>query len=619
MLSEEESLMMLLFRKHILFCIGCLVASVSFAQKDSVRLLEEVKLYHNFSAKLNSGYMVQVLSDSIVNAQQLSLGTLLQYRANLYFKQNGNGMVSSIALRGSSTSQTSVFWNGIAINSSLNGQVDFNTLSANSFNQIEIRKGGGSVLFGSGAIGGAINLRDQIIFIKKTALQANIGVASYNTQKVVVVGEKSNESFFAKIAVEGVRSNNDFPYLETSLRNENGAYRNHYIKGVLGYQLNANNQLHFFANYGANDRDLSRTLTAPSNANLENFDSRFMLAWKNFGTNYTSSLNVAYLKEKYHYFPDKSVTDFSFGETENILVKYDFKRFLRKNISFHVGFEDRLIYGRGTNINKENRNSLEGYFLMNHQPIERLTYNLSIRKGTSTAFKVPFIYALDVRYNLPKNIGIRANYSTNYRLPTFNDLYWNPGGNLDLLAEQSRGGELGIDFSATNFTAALSSYITDSENLIQWRPNTTGLWQPVNVQNVRSYGAELELGIKKRIHKHHFFLESAYAYTISKDQNLEKQLIYVPKHKLNNTFSYRYKSWSLVWNQQYTSEAFTTTSNTQSVDPFWMANTTISKAFTKYKVNIGLHVHNLFNTKYETVAFRPMPGRNIELNINFKI
>ena len=85
------------------------------------------------------------------------MGELLEKQSNLYFKQNGYGMVSSISLRGTTASQTGVFWNGIAINSALNGQTEFNTIQGNSFNAIEIRRGGGSVLLGNGALGGAVN------------------------------------------------------------------------------------------------------------------------------------------------------------------------------------------------------------------------------------------------------------------------------------------------------------------------------------------------------------------------------------------------------------------------------------------------------------------------------
>ncbi|UCE92629.1 MAG: TonB-dependent receptor plug domain-containing protein, partial [Flavobacteriaceae bacterium] len=96
------------------------------AQNDSINQLDEIVLRGNFSPLVNSGFEVKVISDSILKNTYSSLGELLQQQANFYFKQNGYGMVSSISLRGTSASQTGVYWNGIGINSALTGQTDFN-------------------------------------------------------------------------------------------------------------------------------------------------------------------------------------------------------------------------------------------------------------------------------------------------------------------------------------------------------------------------------------------------------------------------------------------------------------------------------------------------------------
>jgi len=144
------------------FLFLILTAGSVYSQIDSINKLDEVVLHGNFSPVMNSGYEIQVITDSVLRSNYVSLGELLQEQANFYFKQNGAGMVSSISLRGTTASQTGIYWNGIGINSALNGQTDFNTIQANSFDKLEVRKGGGSVLFGNGSVGGAINLKDEV-------------------------------------------------------------------------------------------------------------------------------------------------------------------------------------------------------------------------------------------------------------------------------------------------------------------------------------------------------------------------------------------------------------------------------------------------------------------------
>ncbi|HHC80775.1 MAG TPA: TonB-dependent receptor [Flavobacteriia bacterium] len=594
------------------------ITVVAYAQNDTIHLLDEVKLYGNFSPAINSGYQVQILTDSTINSRQQSLGTLLQNKANLYFKQNGFGMVSSISLRGSGASHTGVYWNGIAINSSLNGQTDFSTFSANSYNRIEIRKGGGSILFGSGAIGGAINISDQIIFTRKKETQINLALASYNTQKTLVSSQYGNQSFYAKMVVEGKRSDNDYPYLGTELVNENGNYQNYHIKAVLGYVINSNNQLHLFATHSNNDRNLSRTLTASSRSKLKNKENRLLLDWKNFGASYNSSLKLAYLNEEYNFFFNKASSDFSFGKSNNFIVKYNYTYFFNNTLSIHSGVENTYSTANGTNLKNEDRNNVEAYLLVHQKPLKQLRYNISLRKGFSSVYEIPFIYAADLKYSVSPQVDINANFSTNYRLPTYNDLFWNPGGNPDLLAEDSTTGEIGFGYHSKKITLSLGAYSTKSNNLIQWRPVTGTFWRPVNVQDVSSYGVEFDMGIQHQIGIHQLSLQATYAYTVSKDNTLDKQLIYVPFHKSNAILTYQHKGLTINFNEQYTGKAFTTTSNTQSVAAFWLSNIEIYKTVLKQQLTVGLSVNNLWNTAYESIAFRPMPNRNFELNINYK-
>ena len=594
------------------------IGAIAFAQTDTIHLLEEVKLYGNFSPQINSGYQVEILTDSVLNIRQQSLGNLLQNQANLYFKQYGNGMVSSISLRGSGASHTGVYWNGIAINSSLNGQTDFNTFSANGYNQIEIRKGGGGILFGSGAIGGAINLRDQIIFKDKFQTQINLGIGSYTTQKGLVSSRYSNQQVYAKIVLEGNQSDNDYPYLGTDLHNDNGAYKNYHLKGVFAYKINENNQLQLFATKNDNDRNLSRTLTATNNSKLTNIENRVLINWKNFGQTYNSSLKLAYLNEEYHFYFNKESTNYSFGRSNNFILKYDFKYFIKNTLSLHSGLENNYSTAKGTNIEKKERNNMEAYALLHHQPIEQLHYNISVRKGFSTVYEIPLIYAVDIKYKLLPKLNIKANFSTNFRLPTYNDLFWSPGGNPDLLAETSRSGELGFNYHHKKWDLSLTSYISKSENLIQWRPETPSFWRPINVQDVESYGLEFDTKLQQNFGSHAFEIQSRYAYTIATDKTLDKQLIYVPIHKANASLNYNFKSFTINFTELFNGKVFTTTSNTQTVNAYWLSNLEIYKSFLKQQLTIGVLVNNIWNTAYQSVAYRPMPNRNFEFNINYK-
>ena len=598
-----------------------LISFVSLiAQNDSINHLEEIVIKGNFSPVLNSGYRVEVIKDSILNSNSQSLGNLLQGQVNLYFKQNGNGMVSSISLRGTNASQTGVYWNGIAINSSLNGQVDFNSLSAGSFDEVEIKRGGGSVLLGSGAIAGAINLSDRIVFYKQQKANLHFGYGSYNTLSTQFKGVVSNSNLYAKVSFGATKSDNDYPYFNSDLKNENGAYKNYNVNGSFAYAINNSNSLSINASYFDNDRNTSRTLTAASNSKLLNTDIRNLINWRYIGNRFTSSLKFAYLYEKFSFVFDRDANISSKGKSNSIIAKYDFTYYLNNKIFFNSGLEFKNANASGDNVDNVEQNDFTGYILFHHSPIEKLNYNLSMRKGVSSIYDIPFIYDFDVKYELLFNLTLKAALSTNYRLPTFNDLYWVPGGNVDLKSETSKSAELGLKYNTKLFNFGVTSYIIKSKDLIQWRPVTGTFWQPQNIQEVSNYGIEFIASFEKKLDRHSFGVKMFYDYTKTQDKELNKELIYTPNHKANGLLNYAYNNWSFSYNLQYTGKVYITTSNSQSLDSYLLSNVDISRSFFKNKNLLLLfRVNNLFDENYQSVAFRPMPNRNFTININLKI
>ena len=591
-----------------------------YAQSDSINKLDEIILRGNFSPVMNSGFEVKVIPDSILRNSYESLGDLLQKQANFYFKQNGSGMVSSISLRGTSASQTGVYWNGIGINSALNGQTDFNTLQANSFDQLEVRKGGGSVLFGNGSIGGAINLKDEVHFNTIRQAQALLGLASYDTYFTQLTGIWGSDSFYAKISGGAQTSENDYPYQNSDLKNDNGAFVNYNINATLGYKINESHSLRFNTSIFDNNRELSRTLSTESKAKLENSDRRFLLDWTYLGSRYTSSVKVAFLQEDFRYLFDKNVPgNESIGSSERLIGKYDFTYFLKNDLFFRAGLEFENAKGDGSNINDVSQDDFTGYVLMHHQPWKKFMYNVSIRAGASSAYVIPLIYSLDARYLFTKSLSLRGAYSTNYRLPTFNDLYWEPGGNPELKPEFSSSGEIGLDFQLTNFQVSGGWYVIKSEDLIQWRPITQDFWSPVNITSASNHGLEFMVSYNHTIGNHLLGFKASYDYTLAIDDETEQNLIYVPEHRAGGILDYSWEKWNFNYNLQYVGKVFITTSNSESLDDYLLSDISIGRSLCNDVIGLHFKVNNLFDKNYQSVAYRPMPGRNYVFQINFKL
>ena len=155
--------------------------------------------------------------------------------------------------------------------------------------------------------------------------------------------------------------------------------------------------------------------------------------------------------------------------------------------------------------------------------------------------------------------------------------------------------------------------------MIQWRPVSQDFWQAQNVSDASNYGLELSAGYDWTKGSHKFAVSGKYDYSIAQDDTLDKQLIYVPKNRAGGAFEYSWEKWRFNYNLQYIGEVFVTTSNSQSLDAYYLSDISLYRTLFKKIVTLGFKVNNIFNENYKSVAYRPMPGRNYLLQINIQI
>ena len=197
-------------------------------------------------------------------------------------------------------------------------------------------------------------------------------------------------------------------------------------------------------------------------------------------------------------------------------------------------------------------------------------------------------------------------------------MYWQPGGNLDLVSESSYQIDLGQNFNYPNFNVKLNGYYINTEDMIQWQPNSTGLWSPINIGEVASYGAEVEVKSHYNINEHQFNVSGHYSYTVSEDLETNKQLIYVPFHKGNLNISYGFKQFTMRYQHMFNGDV-SILGNTLSDYDF--GNLSVSYLFNltrEINITLDFKLNNLYNTYYENVALRPMPNRNFQIQTTIK-
>ena len=616
----------------LLFFFLCFYLGSLNAQIDSLNVLPEVVLsdvkLHHFS----QGQVVRTLNDSVLENGKTSLTEVLRYNSLIYFRENGPGGVSSPSFRGTSAQQTAVVWNGININSQLNGQTDFNTISSRNYDNIAVRHGGGSIPYGSGAVGGSIHLNNDISFQDRFETKVSLGYGSFETAASNVKTAFGTKGFYGDVAADYSQSENDFNYLETDQRNENGQFENVNLNANFGLVLSPNQLLKFYHNSFLGDRNFSGTLTAPSTAGYEDRNSRSLAEWAVMGNRFTSKVKLAHVFEQFRFFTNaERKENYSFGKAIRYTGQYDFTYRFKGNRSLKTVVDYTTVKGSGTNIREEVRNTFVGMALWQHKVNAKFEYNAQLRQDVTATFDSPLLASVGASYKMPlkksvhdqKFYQIFINGSRNYRIPTFNDLYWQGAGatgNTALQPETSWQADLGHLIQLENWQWNLNTFYIRTSDFIKWQPSNTGIWTPVNVDEVVNYGAEFSINYEQSHNDHDFQWQWSYGFTQAVDIATNNQLIYVPKHKITTGLSYQWKWLDTRYQMMYIDEVFTTTDESRSIDAYTIANLTANFRLLntdKQHMTFSLQAKNIFNTNYQTIAFRPNPGRNFLIQTTY--
>ena len=596
--------------RRLLLLFTLMAVQLISAQRDTVSL-KEVIIPDRQLRLFSDVRKIQVISDSVIKENKPLLATLLQYNTPIYFKENGFGMVASPSFRGTTAQQTAVIWNGISINSQLTGQADFNTFNAPDYGSISVRPGGGSVIYGSSAIGGSIHLNNDISFRKHFINELQTQYGSFNTFSGNYRLSASDSKTSANVSVSRNSSKNDYEYIGTRKRqfNENGEFYNSSMSASFGRRIGKHYLLKFYSALFDGERHFSGTTAAVGRSKYQNTDTRNLLEFSGVYANVTSTAKVAYITEKYRYFENAERNIASGSESKSVTGKYDMLWKIGKTMNLNIVSDVTRTSADGSDIDHHYRTIGSGALLFSHD-LHKIGYELSVRKEAGDAYDSPVLFSAGIHYDPWKFYRIRANGSRNFRYPTFNDLYWIGSGNPDLKAERSYQAEIGQELKIAGISFSITAYYISVGDLIEWHP-VLGVWMPENVASVTSYGAESILHFARKYGRHQFGTDGTFAYTHSEDDNTGAQLIYVPYYKATAGFVYGFGRLSAHYQYLYSGPVFTNSDHSDFLDGYQVSNAGAEFIFghsTTYR--IGFMTNNIFDEPYESVQNRPMPGRH---------
>lgn len=620
--------------KHLFFLlvVGFNCAQCIVAQKSRIHNLDSVVVIADKRFKKNSiSYKVLSIQDSTITNNIESFSYMLRLNTALYLRESGYGGISTVNFRGTGSSNTAVTWNGININSVNNGQTDFNSYAVGLYDNIYVRSGGGSTEFGSGAIGGTISLENALFFSnqKKITNQIISDFGSFTTVNFLYKFQYKSSRFSMDFGVSKNMSKNDFPIKGTDFKNSNGNYLNYEGQLSMGYKFSNHFNVKYYNVYSFADRFLSGELPNPTTANdkYEDLLKRDLVKITYQKNKVQVESKLAYLHQKFTFFDDKNGDPLSFGISTRYFgdIHLDYSIFTGATLSGRVKYES--IFVETNQIARKEITAVSQSLIFNHFVNRLLSYNIKVRKDYNSDFEVPFTFASGFKFMPLQNFFVRANISKNFRVPTFNDLFWPNQGNLNLIPETSLQGEIGLGYQNKKFLVDVAYFNINLKNRITWLPggdsSRPSIWVPVNLEETKNTGLEVLSKFVSDFFDNPLTINLNYTHTNAKNKATNKFLPFVPKQIINTSISYSLKKVSFFLQGAYNSSIFTTQSNSTEFtnNAFYVINLGGNYHINlknKDSLKLGMKINNVLNHNYNIVQNRPMPGINYHLNINYK-
>lgn len=541
---------------------------------------------------------ISIIEPQIVDQSPIAeLPHLLMSDASIDMMQYGGyGQTASIFTRGTNSTHTLVLRDGVRLNTGSVGSASLAFIDTTDIKQIEVLKGPASVLYGTDAIGGVVQLVSKTPEKTEAFITGEIG--EHNTYKSVIGADLAENGIYAQIRGQRLESDGtqvtDFKDAQVNA----GAYDQKGFSAKFGVEKQ---QYAASVDYSEN-QGTSTYVESVNDANwnligLKNVSQDF----KNEILNVKGRVNLSdtfALHARLSQFKDdleqndshdsiynttkeaELYSKWQFSPTQSLLAGV-----ATKNV------ESDVLSGSGYYaVDYDKDVGTTGYFVQHQYQSEKLHTQLGVRVEDHETFGTHTVGQAAARYQILPATSIYTNIGTAFRAPTNNDLYalsW--GGNPELKPEESVSYEIGLDQQLTDhLTMGLSAYRNEVDNLITWQNGKN-----FNVKEATFTGGEFNLDWAKD----ELFTNISYAYVQPKDKKTDQDLPRRSRQSITLTSGLQNEVYGISASLSAKSRPKNSTISgyaTVDVNAFWNVNPNV-KLFT--------NIQNIGDVEYKTTSY----------------
>lgn len=528
----------------------------------------------------------------------------------------GPGSVSTLSINGGSSSNAKILIDGFDLTNTQNGEMDLSQLPLPFIQSARIVTGGLG-LHGSGSTDGVVYLEP---WWNRTGLTVSAGSYGHSSIAGMLLMKESKRT--ARILAGIRRDGGDFPveWKDRSFTRKN----NDFYQEFVGFQYN-----HLFSGYSFlkilslisdQERGVPGTVWAPSTARR---NDRLMFTGATVGIlrerqllhlKLLSKSSDEHYQDPWYGIESKhKIKSHTISLSQEIDLDWDL---LIKNI-FKIQKDELNSSDAGNRSRTAGSNSFSLFYGFTDKLSVSGHNRIEVEQGASPVIT----WGGTIRY-IPEVLALGKlviNMENGYRRPSFNELYWNPGGNPDLLPENNSTISGTITLNTTGWSEiSFTGFYTHSKNLIQWLPYVY-FWRPVNISSATRSGI-------KGLYKWELFSRKltgslSASHIISKNHQNGPQdgkpLRYVPEFSGYFQVNLHLGRWMLTGDIQHTGRIL---SNYDWPEDIYLPPVTTGNAGVTYTKDARhgtwkttLSIENLANVQYQSMLGYPEMGRSLKL------
>lgn len=485
--------------------------------------------------------------------------------------------------------------------------------------RVEVLRGPASMLYGSNAMGGVVNIVTRSMREDGVKTDINLGAGSYGTFQGEFTNRIRSGKFYSVIAGQYGRSDNNRPNMGFE---QYGGY------AKLGYDFSPHwtayadvNVTHFNSSYPGSTYEpllgarqwITRGVASAVVENHYGRTSGAVSVYHNFGRHKINDGYAPGEQPQENYFrSNDALTGFSIYQSATF--------FTGNRIT--VGLDYQHIYGKAWNrviatgedldpIGHHHENEIAGYVDFRQDLFRWLTVDAGVRVDHHSQTGTEWVPQGGLVFRMVKDGELKAMVSKGFRNPTIREMYlWRPA-NADLRPERMMNYELSWKqrLCGGAFSYGINLFYINGDNIIQTAMVDN---RPMNVNTgaIENSGVEAEFAWKAN---RYLSLNGNYSFL-----HMHNKVLAAPEHKAYLGADYRRGRWMLAGGLQYIDGLYTQVDPTEIQENFLLLNVTAAYKALPW-LNIWAKGENLLAQKYEVNYGYPMPKATFMGGVNINI